>query len=219
MSTAIQLVSCPALLTVLPLLPPLYQLLLALCNLEGPVQYCAMISLLDAQGALADRLREIVDRPENGYADVTFSVSGQTFGGLRSTLGLHSEVMQRMLFGEFLEARKQAPIQLEQFDHAPGPFREFLHFMHTGKAVMDDMTDLSEMLEIAKYFGVTALIDCILDNVRKASWGWAPGQGGRSQYKITALPPPPVLGFPRFSVVFLGFPLIFLRFPLFMRPM
>lgn len=127
-----------------------------------------MISLLDVNGDLTDRLKEVVDRPENGHADVTFSVGGQRFGGLRSILGLHSEVMHRMLFGEFLEARKQEPIQLEQFDHAPGPFREFLHFMHTGKADIDDMTDMSEVLEMSKYFGVTLLIDCIIDKVRKA---------------------------------------------------
>lgn len=122
---------------------------------------------LDAREAFEDRLTAVVDSPEGKLSDVTFIVGSQKFGGLRGLLSLHSDVFHGMLMGEFREAQVEHPIELKQFDHAPEAFRMFLCFMHTGRLQVEDLNDVSALLEISTYFDVTDLSGKCFELVHK----------------------------------------------------
>lgn len=102
-------------------------------------------------------LSKLVDSPNTCGADVVFGVGGQRLGGQRITLSLRSDVFRCMFNGDFKEASTEQPVSLHQFDHVPHVFREFLVYMHTGQASLDDLIDVSELFKIASYFGVDQL--------------------------------------------------------------
>jgi len=101
---------------------------------------------------------------------VVFLVGGQRLGGLRQFLSCRAEVFERMLNGSFREAVIQvgAPLPLPQFDHCPRAFREFLVFVHSGRASLRNTLDVMYLYEISQYFDFVGLRHQCLKHLEEA---------------------------------------------------
>mmetsp|Transcript_29823 Transcript_29823/g.55843 ORF Transcript_29823/g.55843 Transcript_29823/m.55843 type:complete len:397 (-) Transcript_29823:20-1210(-) len=120
--------------------------------------------LRDEGGDAGQRMARVVDDCEEGHADVIFIVGGNKYGSIRGVLAVQSPVLSNMLLGEFREARVKE-IPLEQFDNCAPVFRAFLIYLHTREAHVDTLMQVSELLDVSKYFEVPDLVQKCRDGI------------------------------------------------------